>query len=156
MGSAVIGSAQRKQRAQAVAEVFEFMRRRHLVLADLTEYGGEDFPNPELPERVSDPARVKNARAVERCWELIAQLGLTFETLESSSYANSATPTLPRPARPARTQRGEGGASKTSAFSATCEKPPSQTKPSEINDLANSTPVGGPDPNPEGAPCRKF
>ena len=141
----MIGSAQQKQRAQAVAEVFEFMRRRHLVLADLTEYGGEDLPNPKLPERVCNPARVKNARAVERCWELIAQLGLTFETLESSSYANSATPTLSRPARPSRGRRGAGGASKTPAFSTACEKTPSQAKSSEINDLANLAPVGSSD-----------
>jgi hypothetical protein len=132
------------ERAQTIAveRVAEFMRRRHLTLADLIEYGGEDIPNPKLPEKICDPARIKAARAVERCWELIAELGLTYGALESSSIANSVSPR----SRPRR-RRGEGGTKNSSKFSTTCPKTVAGPKSNEINDLANSILVGDPDSN---------
>ena len=84
-----------REQAVAVNRVFNYMRQHKLSLADLTEYGGEDIPNPKLPEKICSPARVKKARAVERCWELIARLGLTFAALEfepSREFSNHIRP----------------------------------------------------------------
>jgi len=58
-----------------VVEVFEYMRKHGLTLANLTELGGEDLRHP-------DPAIVKKARAVERTWERMAAAGLRFADLE--------------------------------------------------------------------------
>ena len=138
-----MSAADRARHAQAVSEILDFMRYRHLVLADLTEYGGEDLPNPKLPGRVCNPARVKNARAVERCWELMARLSVKFADLEAAPQ--------PIPDKPVRSRRGEGGASKTPAFSTTCEKTPLQAKSNKINNLANSAPVGPSDSKTEVA-----
>ena len=86
----MLSTSQQRERAEAVARVLEYIHRHRLTLADLLEYGGEDLPNPKLPEKICDPARVKKARGVEHCWALIAKLGLRYAALEPPSNANSA------------------------------------------------------------------
>jgi hypothetical protein len=61
---------------QAVVEIFDFMRRHKLTLADLIEVGGEDFRSP-------DSQIANRARAVSRCWEMMARLSLKFADLET-------------------------------------------------------------------------
>jgi hypothetical protein len=56
----------------AARQVYEFMERHRLTVADLTEYGGEDL-------RI--PRRKAKARQVERCWELMASLGVKHADL---------------------------------------------------------------------------
>jgi uncharacterized protein YoaH (UPF0181 family) len=66
----------RGERQIALQQVRELMGKRKLALDDLTAYGGE-----ELKSR--DPKVLKAAKAVERCWELMAHHGLTHADLES-------------------------------------------------------------------------
>ena len=131
---------------RAVEQVREFMHQRRLALVDLTAYGGEDLPLPNS-ERVCNPGRLKKARAVERCWELIAKIGLTYEVLESAPIANSAPPPPNHRTQRPPTRRGEGGDFKTSISSTTYLNSSLWTKPNEINDLANSGPVGSSETN---------
>jgi hypothetical protein len=123
----MIGAVPQRPR-QAVVEIFDFMRKRGLTLNDLIQIGGEDFRSPS-------PMRREKARRVEKCWSLMARLSVKFADLEA------APP--PTPDKPARTRRGEG------VFSEVVEnKEISGTeKSNEINDLANSVPVGVPDSN---------
>lgn len=62
-----MGTLVERSKAVGVTKVTEFMRKQRLTLADLTEYGGEDF---------ADPSRAKMAHSVDKCWALMAQLGL--------------------------------------------------------------------------------
>jgi hypothetical protein len=98
----MLTAAQAREQAAAVKHVFEFLRRHGLALADLIEVGGEDLKSP-------NPKCVERARRVERCWTLIARLGLAFATLESSSHANSAPHPCLGPEKPSRRRRGKGG-----------------------------------------------
>jgi hypothetical protein len=114
----MIGVVLQKPR-QEVVEIFDFMRKRGLTLNDLIQIGGEDFTSPS-------PMRKEKARRVEKCWHLMARFSVKF---------------------PARRRRGEAVFSevvenKEISGTATC-----QTKSNEINDLANSVPVGVPDSN---------
>jgi hypothetical protein len=63
---------------QTVVEIFGFIRRHKLTLADLIETGGDDF-------RSSNSQIVNRARAVSRCWELMARLSLKFADLETAA-----------------------------------------------------------------------
>jgi hypothetical protein len=101
-----VSSSLQREQAMAVVRVHEFMRARHLSLSDLAAYGGEDLPNPKLPERIRRPARLKKARAVEATWALMAQLGLTFAALEAPSNTPSSYAPVPLPENKSRTQRG--------------------------------------------------
>jgi hypothetical protein len=73
----MIGTAHERARAQAVAEVLEFLAKRKLELADLLEFGGQDLG-------FRDPKRAKKARQVEKAWARMAWLGMTFADLESA------------------------------------------------------------------------
>ena len=107
-------------------EVFTFMAKHGLTLVDLTEVGGEDLKSP-------NPKKAEKARRVEKCWSLMARLGIKFRDLENSPQ--------PIPDKPSRRRRGEGHFSEVSenirisAISVDKE-------PNEINDLTNSAPVG--------------
>jgi hypothetical protein len=71
-------AADRTRQAQAVAEVFQFMCRRRLALPDLIEVGGHDLqsPNSQIANR---------ARAVEKCWALMALVSVSYADLETAS-----------------------------------------------------------------------
>jgi F0F1-type ATP synthase beta subunit len=71
-------AADRARHAQAVAEVFRFMRKRKLTLADLIEVGGQDLQSP-------DSQIVNRARAIEKCWALMAQVSVSYSDLEVAS-----------------------------------------------------------------------
>ena len=72
----MIGNYQQRPR-QAVVEVFDFMARRGLALADLIRIGGEDLRPP-------NPKQVEKARHVEKTWALMARLSVKFAELELS------------------------------------------------------------------------
>jgi hypothetical protein len=61
------------ERARHIDRVRDFMESRRLSLADLTEVGGEDL-------RLAKTR--KKALLVERCWALMARLGVTHADLE--------------------------------------------------------------------------
>jgi hypothetical protein len=90
-------ASQEREHAQAVDHVREFMRRHRLSLDDLVEIGGQDFHSP-------DSKRVEKARRVERCWALMAQLGVKHTDL-SHDWAPTA---VPMPGMRRRRRRGEG------------------------------------------------
>ena len=74
-------------------EVFTFMAKHGLTLVDLTEVGGEDLKSP-------NPKKAEKARRVEKCWSLMARLGIKFRDLENSPSADT------RQAEPQATWRG--------------------------------------------------
>jgi hypothetical protein len=82
----MLSSSQERERSEAAARVFEFMRKRKLTLADLIEVGGEDLRSP-------DSKIVKRARAVEQCWSLMARFSLSYPDLEKTARE---TPDAPR------------------------------------------------------------
>ena len=131
----MIGAVLQKPR-QAVVEILDFMRKRGLTLRDLIEIGGEDLKS-------SNPKRKEKARRVEKCWSLMARLSVKFADLEA------APP--PIPDKPARRRRGEGHFSQVIENTADLGIGPSPNNSNEINDLANSAPVGVQDPNREPA-----
>jgi hypothetical protein len=101
-----MSSSLQREQAAVAARVFAFMRARRLSLADLPAYGGEDLPNPKLPQKIRRPSRLKKARAVEATWALMARLGLTFAALEASSNTNSDNAPVPLPENQSRGRRG--------------------------------------------------
>lgn len=113
------------------------MRKRKLALADLTDVGGEDLKS-------TSAKKVEKARRVEKCWALMARLLVCFTDLEQAP-ANLT-------AKPSRRRRGEGHFSEAIEITRVSETETHHIKPNEINDLADSAPVGDPDPNPEVAP----
>ena len=127
----MIGAVSQKSR-QAAAEILDFMRRNHLVLEDLIQVGGEDFKS-------ASPKRIEKARRVEKCWRLMARLSVKFADL-------AQTPS-PIPDKPARRRRGEGHFSQVIENTADLGIGRSPNKSNEINDLANSAPVGVQDSN---------
>jgi hypothetical protein len=126
----VISAADRARHAQAVAEIFDLMRKYGLTLDDLIQIGGEDFR--------SFSKQIEKARRVDKCWSALARLLVGFADLEQA----------PRD-KPARRQRGEGLVSEAVENKRVSGVAPHQHKSNEINDLGNSAPVGGPDPNSE-------
>jgi hypothetical protein len=86
------GAADRKQHAQAVVEILDFVRMRGLTLDDLIQIGGKDFR--------SAPTRIEKARRVEKCWSLMARLSVKFTDLEQTPQ--------PIPDKRSRRRRGEG------------------------------------------------
>jgi hypothetical protein len=112
---------------QAVVEILDFMRRNRLALDDLIQIGGEDFRSPS-------PVRKEKARRVEKCSSLMARLSVKFADLEQ-------TPP-PIPDKPARRRRGGGHFSQVIENTADLWIGPAHNKSNEINDLANSAPVG--------------
>jgi hypothetical protein len=66
------------KRPDKSAEVLEFLRRHRLTVADLTEYGGEDF---------AVLSRRKKAHLVDLAWALMARLGIGFQALEHANPA---------------------------------------------------------------------
>jgi hypothetical protein len=62
----------------AVGEVLRFMKENKLDESDLVNYGGEDFNSP-------DQRRRRKAHRVEKCWELMARLGVKAANLSSGS-----------------------------------------------------------------------
>ena len=127
----MISAADRTRQAQAAAEIFDFMRKHGLALDDLTAYGGEDLKNPKHAEK---------ARRVDKCWALMARLSVKYADLES------APPPIPDK-RPRR-RRGEGHFSEVIETKEVFGIDPFGTKSNEINDLANSAPIGDLESNP--------
>jgi hypothetical protein len=107
MSAPVPTSIQARQQAQAVEQVLELMRRLQVTPDDLVEFGGQDLP----PKRSAPPSpgtpegrRAEKAHRVERCWALMARLGVTHAAL-----APDWTPrTVSLPGLRARRRRGEG------------------------------------------------
>jgi hypothetical protein len=63
-----------RERAQAIEQIVEFMRAKKLTAGDLIEIGGEDL-------RSSSPTRSEKAHRVEKCWALMARLGVKYADL---------------------------------------------------------------------------
>jgi hypothetical protein len=126
----MISAIQQKPSA-AVVEILDFMRTRGLNLDDLIQIGGEDFR--------STPTRIEKARRVEKCWSLMARLSVKFAGLEQAPQP------IPDKASPRR--HGEGHFSEAIENKEVFGSRPSDTKSNEINDLANSAPVGAPESN---------
>jgi hypothetical protein len=129
--------AQIREHTQAVAEVREYMRQRRLAVADLVEIGGEDL-------RSSNPALAGKARLVERCWALMARLGVKHVDLESTSPGEFATTAVSEAASGARRRRGGKSTRKSKQNQHVDYKQPTITNLSEINGLAVSSPVEAP------------
>jgi hypothetical protein len=121
----MISAIQQKPSA-AVVEILDFVRTRGLTLDDLIQIGGEDFR--------STPTRIEKARRGEKCWTLMARLSLKFADLEQASQ--------PIPDKRSRRRHGEGHFSEVIENKEVFGSRPSDAKPNEINDLANSAPVG--------------
>jgi hypothetical protein len=69
--------SQERIHGEHVEQVHEFMRQRELSLDDLVEIGGEDL-------RAPDPGLAGKARCVEKCWEMMARLGVKHLDLAHS------------------------------------------------------------------------
>jgi hypothetical protein len=128
----VISALLQKPR-QAVVEILDFMRKNRLTLDELIQVGGEDF-------RSASDKRIEKARRVEKCWSLMAGLSVKFADLEG------APPSIPD--KSARRRRGEGNFSEVIENTSVSDTFTHQVKANEINGLADSAPVGGPDSNP--------
>jgi hypothetical protein len=115
--------------APIVAEVFAFMEEKGVVLADLIEVGGEDLKS-------TNPKKLEKVRRVEKCWTLMAKLGVKYADLENS-------PSIP-PTNPTRGRRGEGHFSEAIESIDVFAISPAHTEPNEINDLGELVPVGDP------------
>ena len=114
----MISAADRARHAQAVAEIFTFMRKRRLALEDLIEYGGAELKS-------SNPKTRETARHVEKCWALMARLSVNYAHLEQAPAADTA--------KPARARRGEGH------FSEVIEnKEVSTPNPGDVKSLKNN------------------
>jgi hypothetical protein len=127
-------AANRARQAQAVVEVLDFMRKHGLTLNDLIQISGEDFRSPS-------PTQNEKAHRVEKCWSLMARLSVRFADLEQAPGN--------LPTRPSRRRRGEGRFSEAVEITRVSETLIYHNKPNEINDLADSASVGGPQLNPE-------
>jgi hypothetical protein len=68
--------------APGLAQVFDFTAKTGLGLADLIEVGGEDLES-------SNPRKVEKAKRVEKCWSLMAKLGVKYADLENSPLRTS-------------------------------------------------------------------
>ena len=53
----MLSLSQQREREEAAARVFEFMRRWKLSLTDLTEIGGEDLRSPDHRQARKGPSR---------------------------------------------------------------------------------------------------
>jgi hypothetical protein len=124
-----MSAAHKRDDAHTVDQVFEFMRRHGLSLEDLVEVGGEDL-------RSSNPRRAEKARRVEKCWALMARLGLKFSNLPARVGHKSA----PR-------RRGRSVFKQPVDIAHVSLPAPSYGKCSKINELAVSAPAGDPELN---------
>jgi hypothetical protein len=86
----MISAADRARQVQAVAEIFDLMRKDGLTLDDLIQIGGQDLSS-------SNPKQVAKAHHVEKTWALMARLSVKFADLEQA-------PGQP-PTKPARRRR---------------------------------------------------
>jgi hypothetical protein len=129
------GAVSQKPR-QAVVEILDFMRRNRIALDDLLSFGGEDL-------RASNPKRATKARLVEKTWALMAQLSVKFADLEQ-------TPP-PIPNKSARRRRHRRHSAQAVEITSKTLDASAEANSNEINDLANSAPVGVPDSNREPA-----
>jgi hypothetical protein len=116
-----------RERACNVDHVLELVRRLGLSPADLTAYGAEDL-------RSANPARAGKARCVEKCWALMARLGVKYIDLPDTAGQSPDKPPSRRPGRrsaekPQQYQEYDG---KLAAAANSCE----------INDLTKSDRVG--------------
>ena len=73
----MISAADRARRAQAVAEIFDLMRKRGLSLDELVEIGSQDLES-------SNAKQVAKAHSVEKTWALMARLSVKFADLEQA------------------------------------------------------------------------
>jgi len=99
-----------------------------------SQIGGEDLKS-------SNPKRSEKARRVEKCWSLMTRLSVPFADLEQAPGN--------LPTRPSRRRRGEGHFSEAVEITRVSEIFTHHPQPNEINDLADSAPVGDPQLNPE-------
>jgi hypothetical protein len=83
-------AAERQIHTQAVGQVHEYMRKHKLSLADLIDVGGEDL-------RSADPGLAGKARAVSRCWELMARVRVTHIDLKTALPREFGKPAVPEP-----------------------------------------------------------
>jgi hypothetical protein len=100
-------SVQARQQAHQLEQVLELMRRFRVTPDDLVEAGGQDLPSkgfaPPAPG-TPEGRRAEKAHRVERCWALMARLGVTHMAL-----APDWTPRpVALPGLKARRRRGEG------------------------------------------------
>jgi hypothetical protein len=127
-----MSATQIRQHQQHVDQVLEFMRRRGLSVDDLVEYGGEDFKS-------SNSRRVEKAGRVEKCWALMAWLGVNHVDLPEAAGQSPDNPGPRRRHRPAFEQPID--------LADISRVAPSHSKRSKFNDLALSSPIGVPELN---------
>jgi hypothetical protein len=123
----MISAADRARQAQAVAEIFDLMRKYGLALDDLIQIGGEDLKS-------SNPKRVEKARHVEKAWALMARLSAKFADLEQA-------PGQP-PTKPARRRPGEELFSEVIENKEISDDAPGEVKPLKNNDKTDDHSVG--------------
>ena len=115
----MISAADRARQAQAVAEIFDLMRKRGLILDDLVEIGSQDLSS-------SNPKQVAKAHSVEKTWALMARLAVKFTDLERA---------------PGR-RRGEGVFSEVIENKEFSGGAPSEVKPLKNNNKTDDHSVG--------------
>ena len=79
-----MSTAAAKVKAAAVTEVIASMKNGGLTLEALIETGGEDLKSP-------NSLLVEKARHVEKCWSLMAKLGVEYADLEDARTCPQAT-----------------------------------------------------------------
>jgi hypothetical protein len=125
---------QMRELAQHVDQIHAFMRQRGLSLGDLTEIGGEDL-------RSSNSRRVEKARRIERCWALMAQIGVKCDELQERDIPA----VVPKPDFSTRRRRHSTVARQAIDTTGDLELTPREVNLSNINDLTISGPVGDPE-----------
>jgi hypothetical protein len=125
-------AAQTREHQQHIDQVCDFMRRHRLSLDDLIDIGGEDLCS-------SDPGRTGKARCVEKCWGLMARLGVKPIDLQDTAGQS--------PDSSARRQRHRKPIEKHQQNQCVEPKQLVGAKSFKINDLAISGPVGDPQLN---------
>jgi hypothetical protein len=87
---------QQRERASAVEQVLDYMRRRRLTIDDLVEIGGKDL-------RSRSPRLRRKVLHVEKCWALMAHHGVKHADL-APDWASTAV-SMPAPAARRRRHR---------------------------------------------------
>jgi hypothetical protein len=116
-----MSTATDRARAEAVAQVFDYLHRSRIVLDDL-EIGGANLKSSNIILR-------ERARRVEKCWSLMARLGVAFAELVDAAP------------KPGRRQRGRTASAQVIENKGFSGVDLSLAKPLKTNDIPDNHPV---------------
>jgi hypothetical protein len=122
------------ERNRAVQQVLDLLDRYDLTPQDLIKIGGEDLrPGSKLRSR---------ARRVEKCWEMMARLGVKHTDISADETAPLPRP---RPEKRARRRRGEREIPQGIEIARDLPLSSADKTTNGINHLANPIFLGGPE-----------